>query len=272
MNYDIYIVGSGIVSIDQMTKEAERAISKSNEVLYVDNGVGVFEYLSNRCENVTDLLSTSYVSGEHRLKAYQNMAARVVEAALLHPPVTYLLYGHPTVFAYPPELIQKLADLLDLKVKIYPGISAMDCIFAELHFDPGANGLQIYEASDILLRHIPLLPDIPALIWQIGALETSLYSSSRSKPSRFRRFEEYLLKYYPIGHVAKAIYCSSHPLAPSTITEFPIDKIHEFSEHLHSGYTLYIPRTAPRLLRDKGLAKEMESVKHLKSITYHNDD
>ena len=93
------------------------------------------------------------------------MAAAVVNAALDHPPVTFALYGHPLVFSYPPFLVREMAKYLELKVKLVPGISAMDCMFADLAIDPSMSGIQIYEATDVLIRKRPLQNDVPALIW-----------------------------------------------------------------------------------------------------------
>lgn len=264
---DIYIAGSGIVSVDQITNEVDRAIRRSNEVIYVDNGIGIYEFLSERCEKVTDLIEPSYVINENRINAYHNMAARVLEAALSHAPVTFLLYGHPTVFSYPPFIISRAAKLLNLKIKVLPGISAMGCIFAELGLDPGSVGLQIHEATNLILKHIPLVPEIPALIWQIGSLETCLYSSKMSNRNRYARFREYLLKYYSEDHVVTAIFCSSYPLMPTEVINFPLGKIADYAVDMHSGYTLYIPPAVEDIIKDEQLAKDIVSVEHLETIT-----
>src|SRR5215472_14833287 len=92
--HDISIVGLGIVKVDQITIEAERAIRQSNEVLYVETGIGVRAFLTERCNKVTDLTS-SYIHGRDRLEAYHVMAASVIDSALDHSPVAFALYGHP---------------------------------------------------------------------------------------------------------------------------------------------------------------------------------
>ena len=38
---DIYVVGLGIIHVEQMTRETERYMELSNEILYVERGVGV---------------------------------------------------------------------------------------------------------------------------------------------------------------------------------------------------------------------------------------
>ncbi len=129
---DIYIAGLGVLNIDQITRETERVIRRSNEVLYVDTGVATRPYLESLCPRATSLFETSYEETGHRLNAYHHMAARVLDAALDHPPVTFAMHGHPIVGAYAPFLIRDMASLLGLEVLVLPGISAMDCLFAEL--------------------------------------------------------------------------------------------------------------------------------------------
>ena len=183
---DIYIVGLGVLNVDQLTREVERVIRRSNEVLYVDTGVATRAHLASLCPRVTSLFESSYEESSHRLNAYHHMAARVLDAALDHPPVTFAIHGHPIVGVYAPFLIRDMAGLLNLEVQVLPGISAMDCLFAELMVDPCVTGMQMYEATDLLLRRRPLQPDVPALIWQIGCVETTLHTMRVSNPEALR--------------------------------------------------------------------------------------
>lgn len=262
--FDIYIVGLGIVNVRQITHEVDEALQRSREVLLVAQGFGMVEYVNQLCSNVTDL-SSAYREGDNRINAYNMMTAKVIEAALDHPPVTFALYGHPLVFALPPFQILKIAPLFELRVKTLPGISAMDCLFVDLKLDP-ARGLQIYEATDLLLRQRPLQPDVPCLIWQIGAVETQLYSMRTSKPERFLRMKNYLLKFYPPEHKIVAVYSSSFPLAPSLLTEFAITDFESHSQEIHPGATLYVPPVSTRPVVDHELLQETASVLHLQKI------
>ena len=56
---DIYIVGLGVLNVDQITRETERAIRRSNEVLYVDTGVATRAFLDGLCSKVTSLFESS---------------------------------------------------------------------------------------------------------------------------------------------------------------------------------------------------------------------
>jgi hypothetical protein len=264
---DISIVGLGVLNIDQITYETERAIRASNEVLYVDSGVATRAFLQKLCPKVTSLYEESYSESACRLGSYDHMAVAVVDAALDHPPVTFAMMGHPIVGAEAPFLIHEMAHLLGLDVVTLPGISAMDCMFAELMIDPCMDGLQMYEATDLLLRRHPLLPEVPALIWQIGVVETRLHTLRRSKPARFERFLAYAMQFYAPDHQVIASFASQHPLMRSQNLQFPIAEIGHYAEQLHAGFTLYIPAVRQGQIVDHDLLSRIDSRQHLDDIT-----
>lgn len=264
---DIYIIGTGITPGLHLTREAEAALRSSNEVLYVDKSFGIAELLQKYCQTLSDLHQFAYQEGSNRLEAYRSMAAKVVESALSHPPVTFALYGHPLVYSLPPFMVIAAAEAIGLNVKIVPGISSLDTLFVDLRFDPCTHGVQMYEATDILLRQRPLQPDVPCFIWQIGAVESRLYSTATSAPSRFLRIKEYLLKFYPANHPMVAVYSSSMPLVASTLTEFTLDTIEEVAGDLHQGVTVYIPPIKGREIADSNILTEMDDVGHLQRVT-----
>lgn len=264
---DIHIVGLGVSSIHQLTREAEQAIRQSNEVLYLDTGVATKRFLEERCDRVTALHESSYREGGHRLNAYHHMAATVVDAALSHSPVSFAVHGHPLVAVYAPFLVMDMAELLGLSVSVSPGVSAFDAIVAELAIDPIVEGLQMYEATDLLLRKRPLQPDVPALIWQIGNLESRLHTMRVSRPERFERFVSYMARFYPDEHPVIAIYTSPHPLMPAQVLRFPLRDLPRHAARIHAGFSLYMPAARNRAIQNPGLMAKVDSPERLKEIT-----
>ena len=265
---DITIVGTGIVAVRQLTHEAQRALSTANEILFLDHGFGVKEYLETICAVVTDLYPISYRDDEQRIRAYDRMTAAVIAAALDHPPVTFAVYGHPKIYVYPTIQITEAAKLLGLRVEVLPGISSLDTILIDLGLDPGMDGLQMYEATDLLLRDRPLQPDVPCLLWQIGPIESSLYSRRRSMPSRFLRLQSHLRCYYRDTHEIIAIQSSGHRLVAPEITRCVVADLHEVLPQVSPVATLYIPPAERRpVAAASELVDALASVEHLKSIT-----
>jgi uncharacterized protein YabN with tetrapyrrole methylase and pyrophosphatase domain len=265
--FDIYIVGLGIVAVRHVTREVEAALRRSNEILFLAKAFGIDDYLRRMCPRVTDLHSAAYSEGGGRLNSYHVMAARVLDAAIKHPPVTFALYGHPMVFVYPSRQILEAAGILGLRVQVLPGISAMDCLFVDLALDPALEGLQMYEATDLLLRERPLQPDVPCLLWQVGAVETRLYTEARSRPERFTRIKNYLLRFYPPDHKVIAVYSATHPFARSHLTAFALNDIETVHEKLHQSVTLYVPSVTARPIANQQLLAQIDSVAHLEAMT-----
>lgn len=264
----LWIVGLGLRSIAQLTREAEQAIRASREVLYLDTGVATQRYLRTLCERVTPLFGQSYREDRPRVSAYEHMAATVVNAALDHPPVTFAIHGHPLVGVHAPFLVMELAHALELRVEVLPGVSALDALLADLRLDPVIHGLQMYEATDLMLRRRPLQPDVPAVLWQIGPLETALHTMRRSRPERFMRFVAYLRQFYPPRHEVVALYSAPHPLLPPTLLRFPLEEMGSHADQIHTGFTLYVPPVSSRPVLDPGLLQKLHSLEHLRSITY----
>ena len=264
---ELWIAGLGLQTVNQITREVEHAIRSSHEVLYLDTGVATRTFLESLCPKVTPLYEQSYLEEKARVSAYEHMAARVIDAAIEHPPVTFAIHGHPLIAAHPPFLVLELAKALNLRVQVLPGISALDAIFADLRVDPVVHGVQMYEATDLLLRRRPLQPELPTIIWQIGPLETALHTDRVSRPERFARFIGHLRQYYPPGHEVVAIYCSPHPLLPPEILRFAMEDMGQYAADIHAGFTLYVPPAASRPIQDSDLLAKLYSVEHLRNIT-----
>ena len=264
---DLWIAGLGIETVRQVTREVEQAIRDSREVLYLDTGVATRPFLEGLSTRVTPLYEQSYSEERPRVGAYEHMAISVIDAALDHPPVTFAIHGHPLVAVHAPFLVMELAQALDLRVEVLPGISGIDTVMADLRIDPVVDGVQMYEATDLLLRRRPLQPDVPAIIWQIGPIETALHTMRVSRPERFHRFVVHLRQFYPARHEVAAIYCSPHPLLPSNILRFALEDMPQHAEEIHAGFTLYVPPSGSRPVFDWDLAGKIHSVEHLRRIT-----
>ena len=265
--YDIYIVGLGILSYLQVTREVEQALRLCKKVFYLhpeDALVG--RYLNTLGPTVVNIYG-NYEEAVPRNKAYEGMIETVLEAAKATPPVSLALYGHPLVFVTPTKVICERAPKLGLSVKVLPGISALDCIFVDLGLDPCA-GLVMYEANDLLLRRYPLLPDVPCLIWQPGTVESELFTLRQNKPARFLRLKRYLLECYPPDHEVTIITCATNPAVDAKITKVALGDIETQHVRLHQGTTLYIPPSRPREDADLELYDLLTSREHLHTITH----
>ena len=61
-------------------------------------------------------------------------------------------YGHPGVFVFASHEAIRQCRREGLPARMLPGISAEDCLFADLGVDPGIRGSQCFEVTEFLMR------------------------------------------------------------------------------------------------------------------------
>lgn len=250
--FDIGIVGAGIVGSHQLTREVEEVIRRSNHTFVIASGYGLPEYIKTLCPQVTDL-EYLYEPGMNRLPTYQRMAAEVVSAALAQSPVCLAVYGHPWVYCYPTALISRAAPLLGLHVEVFAGVSAFDTLLVDLGTDIAEHGIQMFEATDLLLRRRPLYTDVTTVLWQPTVVGDPTSPPASYPREQFVPLEEYLLSFYPANHTVKLVTSKTHPLARSTIKTFELGTLAQQLAGRPSVGTLYIPPLVDRPIEDDAL-------------------
>jgi uncharacterized protein YabN with tetrapyrrole methylase and pyrophosphatase domain len=254
--FDIGIVGTGIVGTHQLTREAEQVIRHCRRTFVIDAGYGVADYIATLCPEV-EPLGGLYEPGKDRLATYHRMAAKVVSAAVDRPPVCLATYGHPWVYCYPTTLITRAAPLLDLHVEVFPGISAFDTMLVDLGIDIASAGVQMYEATDMLLRRRPIQSDVACIIWQPTIVGDPTYPDQPATVEQFKPLQEYLLRSYPGDHEVSLVTTKTFPLLRSVVSPLRLCDLAEELVRAPKVGTLYIPAVAERPIVDTELLVRM---------------
>jgi precorrin-2 methylase len=268
---DIWVLGLGMRASHLLPETAD-ALRRCRRVLYLSHVPGVREMLSEHCADLVDL-SGFYQDGTDRLGTYKRIAAATIDAALDRTPVALAVYGHPLVLSVPSTILIRLGAEFGLSVKALPAVSALDCLQADLGVDLVAAGLQTHEATDVLLYRRRLLPEIAAVLWQIGVLETRLSAgAARSRPQRLLRLREHLLRFYPAGHEAIAVSSSVDVSAGPELHRFRLEALADMVDDFHLGTTLYIPAVPDRSPPDPSVMADLMSSTHLEQIVRSAQD
>jgi precorrin-3B methylase len=267
-NYDIYIVGAGVKGYVQLTREAEDVIRKCSTVYLVNTQAELTQYLVEKLAcNVIDI-GNEYSEMGYRGDTYRRMASRVLEnTGKGLPPVCFLTSGHPTMLVTPTQILLAEAASKNLRVKVIPGVSALDNIFADIGFDPGPRGFQSYEATDLLLRGVNLNSEVPLFIWQVGSIGTFLYSSRKSKPEQFVDFKNYLGRYYTSDHPCFLLRSSTFPFTKSECIGLTIGTLEDLGSKLTLMHILFIPPNFSSTSYDDTLLQKARSTEFLTSVT-----
>jgi len=187
------------------------------------------------------------------------MAAEVVSAAVADPPVCLATYGHPWVYCYPTTLIARAAPLLGLHVEVFPGVSSFDTLLVDLGTDIAASGIQMYEATDLLLRRRPLQSDVTCVIWQPTVVGDPTYRAEPYAPAQFEPLQEYLLRFYPPDHEVAIVTTKTHPLTRSIVQRLPLGDLAAELAHAPKVGTLHIPPLEQRPVEDEDLLEVMRT-------------
>src|SRR6476660_5303346 len=113
-------------------------------------------------------LQPYYREGQSRRTSYREMVEAMLVEVRAGRRVCGVFYGHPGVFALVPHKAIAGARSEGFDAHMEPGISAEDCLYADLGIDPGTFGCQHYEASQFLFYKRRIDPSAYLVLWQIG--------------------------------------------------------------------------------------------------------
>lgn len=193
-----------------------------------------------RTLNVVCLVSEFSNFGD-RLDNYKRIAQKVVDAATSGKDVVYLTYGSPVVFDRVTGLIQLECTKTNLPCTLVPSTSSVDALLAYIGEDM-APGLQICEARWLVQRAIQLDPRLSVLLFQIGVFWTDgIVQETDLNTTHLSALQEYLLKYFPIGHPALFVRAPFTLLDEGYFNCRPLERLVDGVSQDLSDTSLYLP-------------------------------
>ncbi|GGA02770.1 hypothetical protein GCM10011408_25290 [Dyella caseinilytica] len=114
--------------------------------------------------------------------------------------VCAVFYGHPGIFAWSPHEVIRLARAEGFRAHMEPGISAEDCLYADLGIDPGRLGCQHYEASQLLFYETPINPCACLVLWQVGLVGDRSMTRFSTGTEYRQVLVDVLSRDYPLDH------------------------------------------------------------------------
>jgi len=238
-NTSLTVVGSGIKVISHITIETKAYIEQSDKVLYLVNSPVMKEWIKKYSKN-SESLDELYQKYPLRLHCYRAITEYVLEETRKGQHICMVIYGHPTIFAKSgvDAVIQAKKEGID--ARILPGISAEDCLFADLMVDPGRYGCQSFEATDLLVHHRHWDPTSYLIIWQVGIIGAlgRVQDDFDNSPGA-QLLQERLLTQYPIDHKVILYEAAQYPQFEPKIVEFELGTLAE--AQFSRICTLFVP-------------------------------
>ncbi len=235
---ELLVVGSGINVPAHLTLEARAAIVESDRVLYLASG-WTAALLQRLRPDALDLAGF-YDSDTPRRQSYEMMAQIVLVEATNHRRTCLVSYGHPGVFGFPMHRAIELARRAGLRARMLPGVSAEDCLFADLGIDPARQGCQTHEATDFLARVRRIDPTVPLILWQADVIAdlSGKFADGQYHSRNIEILAEILADLYDEDHPVIVYVAADAPLAEPRMERVSVRRLPEVDL---TDSTLYIP-------------------------------
>jgi tetrapyrrole methylase family protein/MazG family protein len=260
-NTSLVVVGSGIKFMSHITTEARAYIVKSDCVLYLVNEPATREWIQQTNPN-SESLEKLYSQHPLRQQNYQAITDYILEKVREQQHVCVVMYGHPVVFAQPALNAAIQAKAEGYFAKVLPGISAEDCLFADLLIDPSSCGCMSVEATDFLLHNRNFSANSHLIIWQVGMIGGLGHVSLHDNSKGIHLLVKHLQLQYPDTHPVTLYEAAQYPHFEPHIQCLPLKQLPDISiSHIA---TLYVPpaikaHTDPTMLNALGI--------HLETLT-----
>jgi len=243
------VVGAGYAVAGQVTPEARAQIELADQVFYLMGDPFTAVYLRSLNRRTTSL-HDSYRPGRSGAAAAAEMVERLLAAVRNGRQVCAAFYGHPAVLMEVTHEALRRARAEGHEARMLPGISAADCLFADLGLDPGVRGCQLYDATDFVLRPRAVEPATPLILLQAGAVGVTRYRArlEGSRPG-LQVLAAALGRHYPPDHPVTIYEIPPAPLYEPRIDTVPLARLTRTPLKVYS--TLYVaPAREPRLSED----------------------
>lgn len=250
-------VGIGMTLGAHITPIAKEHI-RTSDVCFVAVSDALVELWVNEMHSDVRSLQSYYSQDKSRKQTYKEMVDAVLKEVRAGKKVCGVFYGHPGVFAYVPHQMIKKALSEGYNAIMEPGISAEDCLIADLAIDPGKFGCQQYEASQFMFFKRRIDPSAYLILWQIGLVGDLNYGVSVTGAEYRKLLLSLLFEHYPENHEVILYQAATSPLKKIRNELIPLYQL--VAAELKDYTTLVIPPAEP-------MQKNAELIEEIRAIS-----
>jgi len=186
---------------------------------------GIVELWLQRMHRDVRSLQVYYREGKSRMQTYREMVEAILTEVRAGKKVCGVFYGHPGVFAWAPHKAIEVARGEGYAAHMEPGISAEDCLYADLGIDPGRVGCQHYEASQLLFYRRRIDPTAYLVLWQVGLVGDQSLARFSTGPAYRQLLIEVLSRDYPPEHEVIIYRAPTLPIQQARIERLPLGEL-----------------------------------------------
>ncbi len=234
----VVVAGVGIRGPEQVSAEVEAALRAADVVFHCLGDPATVRWVRSLARAEHDLIPL-YADGAPRLRAYRAMADLVLGQAAAGAQVALAVPGHPCLLHTGVQLTVRGARRARIPVTILPGISSVDMLLALVGVDPGFGGLQVLEATDLLLYHRGLQADGHVVILQPACIGPRVHRAEGHHGQRAGMLVDRLVEVYPAGHAALHFRISAGDSAADALRWTTVGAL--AGERWSNASSLYLP-------------------------------
>lgn len=192
--------------------------------------------------------------GKPRRESYREMVVAMLAEVRAGRRVCGAFYGHPGVFALVPHQAIREARDAGFPSHMEPGISAEDCLYADLGIDPGDVGCQHFEASQLLCHQRRIDPSAFLVLWQVGVVGDRSTRRFETGPAYRRLLLEVLAAAgYPSRHEVIAYEAATLPIGQPRMDRLPLSEVEQYEFRIQT--TLVLPPALSLVRNEEMLAR-----------------
>ncbi|MCX7514722.1 SAM-dependent methyltransferase [Frateuria hangzhouensis] len=192
-------VGLGMTLASHLTPLARSHIEQA-DVVFAGLSDGIVELWLQRMHPDVRSLQPYYREGKSRLTTYKEWVGLMMAEVRAGKRVCGVFYGHPGIFAWAPHKAIAAARAEGFDAHMEPGISAEDCLYADLGIDPGRFGCQHFEASQLLFYERRIDSAGYLVLWQAALVGDRSLGRLATGPAYRQLLVDLLGRDYPPGH------------------------------------------------------------------------
>ena len=177
-----------------------RSYIEQADVVFAGLSDGIVEIWLERMNSDVRSLQGYYQEGKSRLTTYREWVKVMMTEVRAGKKVCGVFYGHPGIFAWSPHKVIEVARAEGFQAHMEPGISAEDCLYADLGIDPGRFGCQHFEASQLLFYEHRIDPYAYLVLWQVGLVGDLSLTRFTTGPAYKQVLVDLLSRDYPLDH------------------------------------------------------------------------
>jgi hypothetical protein len=235
-------VGLGLTLGSHLTPLARSHIERADVVFAALSDAIVEKWLQRMHPDVRSL-QPYYREGKSRMKTYREWVAVMMAEVRAGKRVCGVFYGHPGIFAWSPHKVIETARAEGYQAHMEPGISAEDCLYADLGIDPGRYGCQHFEASQLLFYERRIDPAGYLVLWQVGLVGDWSLGRSQTGPAFRQLLVDLLSKDYPLDHEVIAYRGATLPIEKPRIRRVALQDLPTMA--LTAEETIILPPAQP---------------------------